>query len=42
MIEKYDIKGWVDVNNAILVPDEEFERLLGAVKNKKYIRNLKK
>ena len=42
MIERYQIAGWVEEPDAILVPEAEFERLLASVKNKAYIKNLKK
>lgn len=43
MIDKYGIKGWIQVdNNTVEIPDEEYNRLYEAVKNKKYISNLKK
>lgn len=40
VIDKYGIKGWVDVDYAILIPAAEYERLMADVKNQKYIRNI--
>ena len=41
MIEKYAIKGWTEVDSrTIAVPDDEYQRLLDSVKNKRYIRNI--
>ena len=42
MIEKYQITGWVEEPDGILVPEAEFQRLLASVKNKAYIKNLVK
>lgn len=43
MIEKYNIKGYEMVNeNTILIPMNEYERLMNSVKNKKYIKNISK
>lgn len=41
MIEKHDIKGYIQEGGVIRIPDAEFQRLLAAVKNKNYIHNLK-
>lgn len=42
LIDKYQIEGWVEEADAILIPEAEFQRLLGAVKNRRYVLNLKK
>jgi hypothetical protein len=41
MIEKHDIKGYIQEGGVVRIPDTEFDRLLAAVKNKNYILNLK-
>lgn len=42
MIEKHNIHGWEQVNDhIIIIPDDEYERLITSVKNKEYIKNLK-
>lgn len=41
MIEKHDIKGYIQECGVIRIPDTEFQRLLASVKNKNYILNLK-
>ena len=40
MIEKYNLKGWIEQNGVILIPDAEYERLIDNVKNKQYIKNI--
>lgn len=40
MIEKYNLKGWIEQNGVILIPDAEYERLMSSVKNKQYIKNI--
>ena len=43
MIEKYNIKGWkVQDYSTILIPAEEYSRLMDSVLNKQYIRNISK
>lgn len=43
MIEKYDLKGWeVKDSLTILIPEEEYNRLMDSVLNKQYIRNISK
>lgn len=42
MIIEYNIKGYIDQGNKVLIPESEYTRLLESVKNKKYIQNLKK
>ena len=42
LIEKYEVKGWVEEADAILIPEAEFERILAAVKNQRYVLNLQK
>lgn len=41
MIEKHDIKGYIQEGGVVRILDTEFKRLLAAVKNKNYILNLK-
>ena len=40
MIEKYNLQGCIENGREILVPNEEYERLMNSVKNKQYIRNI--
>jgi len=40
MVEKYNIKGYVEENGVVVIPEAEYQRLLEAVKNKAYIKNL--
>lgn len=41
MIEKYGIEGYQILDDStVAVPDAEYDRLLGSVKNKRYIQNL--
>ena len=43
MIEKYNIEGYeVKDSTTILIPSTEYNRLLGSVANKKYIKNISK
>ena len=43
MIEKYGIAGYEVLDStAVAIPNSEYERLLDSVKNKGYIRNLRK
>lgn len=42
LVEKYQIEGWVEEADAILIPEASFERVLAAAKNKAYVKNLKK
>ena len=42
MVNKYNITGYNDQGNTVLIPEAEDTRLLDSVKNKKYIQNLKK
>lgn len=43
MIEKYNIKGYeVTDSCTILVPTNEYERLMNSVRNKQYIKNISK
>lgn len=43
MVEKYNIKGYVDKNaGTVLIPEDEFKRVLDSVKSKKYFLNLRK
>lgn len=43
MIEKYSIKGYVVLDeNTIIIPVNEYARLMNIVKNKKYIKNISK
>lgn len=43
MIEKYGIKGYtIQDDSTVLIPSDEYSRLLNAVVNKRYIRNLSK
>lgn len=43
MIEKYNIKGYEVIDSCtILVPTNEYERLMNSVKNKQYIKNISK
>jgi len=42
MVNEYNIKGYIDQGNKVLIPESEYTRLLESVKNKKYIQNLKK
>lgn len=39
-IEKYNIKGYKEENEKVMIPEIEYKRLMSIVKNKKYIRNL--
>lgn len=42
MIEKYSISEFVELNSmVVLIPKNEFERLLASVANKEYIKNLR-
>ena len=42
MVNKYNIAGYNDQGNTVLIPEAEYNRLLETAKNKKYIQNLKK
>lgn len=42
MIEKYNIQGWKAVGCTIFIPENEYNRLLESVLNKRYILNLRK
>lgn len=43
MIEKYGIAGYEVLDStAVAIPDSEYERLLDSVKNKVYVRNLRR
>ncbi len=43
MIEKYGIEGYEVLDStAVAIPDSEYGRLLDSVKNKGYIRNLRR
>lgn len=43
MIEKYNIVGYEELSGAVIsIPETEYDRLLGSVKNKAYIKNLVK
>lgn len=41
MIEKYKIKGYINEDGVVKIPEEEFQRLLASAKNKNYVNNLK-
>lgn len=40
MIEKYNLRYQVQDSLRILIPDDDYERLMNSVKNKQYIRNI--
>lgn len=40
MIEKYNLRYQVKDSLTILIPNEDYERLMNSVKNKQYIRNI--
>lgn len=40
IIEKYNVKGWVQENGAIYIPNEEFDRVYEEILNKRYLINL--
>ena len=40
IIEKYNVKGWKQENEAIYFPNEEFDRVYEEIINKRYLINL--
>lgn len=40
MIEKYEINGYKMEKGKVHIPETEYNRLMDAVKNKQYIKNL--
>lgn len=43
MVEDYNIKGYIDKDAyTVLIPKDEFLRVLDSVKSKKYLMNLRK
>ena len=40
MIGEYNIKGYIDQGNAVLIPESEYKRLLDSVKNKNTSRTV--
>lgn len=42
MVQEYNITGYIDQGNTVLIPEGEYNRLLESVRNKKYIQNLRK
>lgn len=40
IIEKYQIQGWKMERGLILIPEEEYDRVLASNKSPRYIKNL--